>query len=549
MNGLTRKQQILAAVLALVIIAATRTPLFENQLFSYDDVNLIYAKDELDVRRSQPHPPGYPLFVMQMRLVELARVKRPESNLQVLSILGSAAGVFALVAGFARVVGVRAAWISGLLLALHPVFWYAGLTSALRVQLALWSVVIAACCWRAKEEASGKWARIASIAFAVGSGVRPELGLVLGPLWLYSTFRHWRVALPVTCAGIGAWLIPLLISSGGPVAYVRVTLTYLDDQASLTSGLFGATGTEWQRAVIWMLTWCLMGAAALALPLAMGAASAARPLLRFVGLWTLPGLLFGATVHVADPGQTLAIVPAVCLLCGVVTAAAVDPLARLDWRAPVAFLIFAAPFAASQLKLAHPREIIVGVILCAAGAGALLRLPARWLPSTAMALSAGVLPALLVYAHVFFFDGWYWKGGILDDIHSALSYTSYHQFRKTIHTDHVAIDAVRKALNHTIPSIVVWERSGVSARKLAYYLPATPIFVYERKWLRADSAAVRTDVLGNRVLGRVEGPSAWTIETRPGTRTIAVLHPESPLRTLLGCRAHELPVCVRDHGP
>ncbi|MCX6597361.1 MAG: hypothetical protein NTV70_13445, partial [Acidobacteria bacterium] len=139
----------LAALTAVVI--ATRVPYFQQQLFSYDDVNLAYAVGELDVRQSQPHPPGYPLFVIEMRVLKLLRVKRAESMLQILSVAGSVGAVAVMIWGFPKWGGVWGA----ALLAIHPVFWYAGLTSALRVQLALVSVAVAAAWWRAWQQQPG----------------------------------------------------------------------------------------------------------------------------------------------------------------------------------------------------------------------------------------------------------------------------------------------------------------------------------------------------------------------------------------------------------
>jgi thiol-disulfide isomerase/thioredoxin len=50
-------------------------------LFTFDDVNLAYSVGHFDIRMSQPHPPGYPLFVMEMRVLSWLRFRRAESAL------------------------------------------------------------------------------------------------------------------------------------------------------------------------------------------------------------------------------------------------------------------------------------------------------------------------------------------------------------------------------------------------------------------------------------------------------------------------------------
>ena len=52
------RRYILLFLLFLVLIAATRLPVTSGQLYSFDEVNMVYAMDKLDIRQSQPQPPG-----------------------------------------------------------------------------------------------------------------------------------------------------------------------------------------------------------------------------------------------------------------------------------------------------------------------------------------------------------------------------------------------------------------------------------------------------------------------------------------------------------
>jgi hypothetical protein len=63
------RRPLFVIILFSLLIVATRLPLAPGQLFTFDDVNLAYSVGHFDVRMSQPHPPGYPLFVMEMRVL------------------------------------------------------------------------------------------------------------------------------------------------------------------------------------------------------------------------------------------------------------------------------------------------------------------------------------------------------------------------------------------------------------------------------------------------------------------------------------------------
>src|SRR5260370_12530890 len=120
-----------------VLVFASRWPLAPGQLFTFDDVNLAYSIGHFDVRTSQPHPPGYPLFVMEMRLLKFLRFRRAESILLALALAGRLLALLLLVFCGNRILGGDSGYYAAWLTVFHPVFWHAGVTSALRVQLAV----------------------------------------------------------------------------------------------------------------------------------------------------------------------------------------------------------------------------------------------------------------------------------------------------------------------------------------------------------------------------------------------------------------------------
>ena len=233
-----------------LLVPATRLPFAPGQLFSFDDVNFTYSIGHYDIRISQPQPPGYPLFVMEMRFLYWLHFRRPESILLALSLAGSLIALLLMVHCGNRIFGGDSGFWGACVLVLYPAFWYAGLTSAVRVQLAVASLGVAACCWKAWC-GEGPWVRASAIALAIGAGIRPELGVLLFPLWAACALRapiDWKErgrALAWMAATVLVWLLPATIASGGPIAFIHTTLNYLSDQASVGSGLFGASDRNW----------------------------------------------------------------------------------------------------------------------------------------------------------------------------------------------------------------------------------------------------------------------------------------------------------------
>ncbi len=484
-------------------VVATRAPLFEPQLFSFDDVNLTYAVDAIDIRKGQPQPPGYPLFVVQMRIARLLQVKRPESVLQVLAVAGSVATV-CLLANLARpVIGGRAAVYAGFLLLIHPAFWYAGLTSALRVQLALFSTLIGLLSWRAAQS-GGRWTYGLTLALAVGSGVRPEIGVIFLPLWAWGVRRAFWPNLALLGVGGLAWLVPLMTSSGGPEEYWRYTLTYLADQSSVSNGAFGASDRIHQRTLTWLVAWvfCVTPAWLPWLALRGWKESPAPVPWRWLAAWLLLPLLFLGTVHVADPGQTLAVLPPLCLLGGILFRAAEDQLCASPGPAAVCAAVLGLALFPSVALLkdaipylrpyGHPRELFLW-IPAAGFVAAWATARVSWNRIVPVVL---VTPTVLLTAVVFFYPHWYFRGNgelaqVLDDLHSGLSGVTYGQMRETALADHRVIEEIRRlSAGRSEKTMIIWQDGLASWRKLSFYFPQFPIAVLGRRELRPGSPPV-----------------------------------------------------------
>jgi len=146
---------VLLALLCLLAALAIRAPLRPQRLYNEDSVTLARAVDHYDPRHLFPQPPGYPLFILQSKIVR-AIAGDVERTFYIGVVAATAAALFALIALSKSMFGT---WIfPAILLAINPVFIFTGMTSPLRIYLAAISLVVAVFCWRAwNGDARSEW--------------------------------------------------------------------------------------------------------------------------------------------------------------------------------------------------------------------------------------------------------------------------------------------------------------------------------------------------------------------------------------------------------
>ncbi len=127
--------------LITVLIALTRISA-SAEYFSIDNVNLALALEKFDPNNHQPQPPGYPFFVASARLVNFFFHDAQLTFLAV-SLLVTGLCLLVIVALGERLFTERAGQTAALLLLFNPVFWQSGLDGPLRLNLALFSLLVA----------------------------------------------------------------------------------------------------------------------------------------------------------------------------------------------------------------------------------------------------------------------------------------------------------------------------------------------------------------------------------------------------------------------
>ncbi|MBI2911092.1 MAG: DUF2723 domain-containing protein, partial [Chloroflexi bacterium] len=364
-----RRDWALAALLGMAV-ALTRLPFRSDLLFNWDAADFALALRHYDVTQFQPHPPGYPVYIALAWLFSLV-LGDHNASLVAVSVLFSALAVAALYAVGTTIGGRRTGLIAALFLAFSVTYWtYGGLALAY-VSLAFFSGLVALFSYETLLLGRDRLLPLTAV-YALAGGFRAELLLFLAPLWLAclgaaaryplplgegegevsratSAARRWRsslMAIALAAAIVLAWALPMMLLSGGPVAYFSLLFNYSDqdvirrysvpargveglwvnlrDTASYVFYAMYAIAPLFVAAVVAWVRAAARGWGGASKP---GTRNSELALMGWAGLWVGPMLLFYNLIHVGDPGYVFSFYPALLLFTA-------SWLARLSRTAP-----------------------------------------------------------------------------------------------------------------------------------------------------------------------------------------------------------------------
>jgi hypothetical protein len=359
-----------AATMFLVSVAL-RIPFRSQLVYHWDGAQLALAIREYNVALNQPHAPGYFLYVMLGRLVNLF-VRDPHSSLVWLSVVfGSALAAVLYLLGaamFGRRVGVAA----GLFAMTSPQVWFHSCVALMYVVDAFLVCLTVLYCWRAMNR-GGTWANAVVIGafFSLVAGVRQQTAPTLVPLLLYTfwNFDQARIAKLVTAALVAmvacaAWLLPMVEMSGGFSSYLDAIRGIAIITAPQTLARGGLDALLQNVFLVSAFCWngLLLGAVVLVAGLFHRTFRISpeckdrwdRENLRalcMLAVWVVPMVVFGTAVSFTEqPGHVLSYLPALMLLAAV---------------------------AAGQLRN-RQNFVVVATVVCAVNAFTFLAWPQRW---------------------------------------------------------------------------------------------------------------------------------------------------------------------------
>lgn len=319
-----------AAVLALAA-GVSRLVFVRPTPINWDAVQFALAVQHFDLHAHQPHPPGYILYVLLGRLLNLG-VGNPSVALSLLSVLFSMAAAPLLYGLCRRIFEDNSVALGAVAFILgSPLALYYGSTGLTYVPEMALGIGVAWLAWNVRQEKAVRPALFLGITLGVLGGLR-QTGLhLLLPLCAWALWGAPRkVWLAFALGLLGTcllWAAPLVAMSGGLAAYLSENSLLAQDVAERTSILdAGATGVLLNLTIVGM---SLMAGVAFALvPLGVWALRLVRfslgPSLKgFLLWWTIPPLVFFALSHIGQAGYVLLVLPPILMLAALCTVVAV----------------------------------------------------------------------------------------------------------------------------------------------------------------------------------------------------------------------------------
>lgn len=343
------------AVLAAAVLV-TRVLFRTKLLYDLDSVNFATGMQRFDVTVSQPHAPGYYLYIVLGRLFSLVL---PDANnaLVAISVVFSCLAVIAIHRLTEELYDRNAALAAGFIFVFSPLYWFHGTVALVYVVEGFFSALVGWLCW---QTYSGKRDRslISAAVLGLCIGFRQSSCLFLGPLWLFSLSGKPKAAqakavgvLALICA---AWFLPMAAESGGPAAYFRglydLWTAVAGQRTAFTTTEVGGVWLVFARSVaimvIFAMTFGFFSFSTVAAAAAWGRVKggAERNVERslFFAVWLIPGLLFFTFIYLnyVNSGYLLVLTPPLFAWFG----SAASSGSPLGWphARPIQFLTLAA---------------------------------------------------------------------------------------------------------------------------------------------------------------------------------------------------------------
>jgi hypothetical protein len=296
-------------------------------LYHWDSYNFALALEHFDIRLHQPHPPGYFLYVMAGRMVNLC-LQDANSSLVLLSILFSGLTATSLFFLAREMFDERTAVIAALLFLTSPMFWFHGEIALARIVEAFFVTHLALICYKLLKR-TWRYPWVAGLVLALAGGVRLNTLVLLFPLWLCSVRRSSRrdvaLGIVVFTMATAAWLIPMLYVSGGLSGYLEVAKAETQGYANYGISGLRAAPANTARLIVFLLYTLLASSLVIAyafwLHLRGITAHGIKMMwqderVQTMALWIAPTLLL-CTYVLTQPGQTFTFMPSLLIIAAV----------------------------------------------------------------------------------------------------------------------------------------------------------------------------------------------------------------------------------------
>ncbi|PWT93141.1 MAG: hypothetical protein C5B54_02320, partial [Acidobacteria bacterium] len=212
---------ILVAILTSWVIY-TRIKYHDPYLYSWDSVQFALSLESFDVSKHQPHPPGYLLYSYSLRALNLFW-RDPNLTMITLNIAATLGACIFLALLISELTYDRfLAFFSAVLYATNPIVWMYGCVAEIYAVEGFFVALIMYSLFASLRRPT--FILWSSFLMAVAGGFRPSTEGFLLPIYIAFLARAQTRLLCVSiliCANL-AWLIPLMLLTGGPAHYFEI---------------------------------------------------------------------------------------------------------------------------------------------------------------------------------------------------------------------------------------------------------------------------------------------------------------------------------------
>jgi predicted membrane-bound dolichyl-phosphate-mannose-protein mannosyltransferase len=324
-------------LLLFLITIISRIPFTSEFLYHMDSVHFALALEKYDITTHQPHPPGYFLYVMLGRLLNLF-IEDANTVFVTISIVFSGFAVVAIYYLAKEIFDKKTGLLAAAIAITSPNVWFHGEVALTYIVEAFFSTAIAYLCWkiykgRGQGGGADKYIYFSAIALGLAGGIRQNSIIFLLPLWLLSIkgLPLRKIIISFVLLGIVclAWFLPMIQMTGGYDVYreafrelwlfntgnVSVFERGWDSFKVFSSTLFDFTIYGLYAGIlIWILSIPLFAYSLIRHRRRLSSLDKSKVL--FFLFWILPSIMFYLLIfiHPANPGYTLIFLPALLML-------------------------------------------------------------------------------------------------------------------------------------------------------------------------------------------------------------------------------------------
>ncbi len=339
---LIRDKDLLLPASLFLVTVISRIPFTSKYLYHMDSVQFALALDQYDVTVHQPHPPGYFLYVMLGRLLNIL-MSDANTVFVTISIVFSGLTVVAIYYLGKELFEKRTGLLAALIAITSPTIWFHGEVGLTYIVEAFFSIITAFFCWKVYK-GNDRYIWCSALVLGLAGGIRQNTLIFLLPLWLFCVIgvrlHKVIVSFGVICVTTLLWFIPMISMTGGLDAYTgALRELWLFNTGNNTVFEQGWPVFKYYSSTLFDFTFYGLGAGLLIIGLAVYSIvrnekmnSLDRSRILFFAFWILPSIAFYLLIfiHPANPGYALIYLPGLIVLA----AASVSHMAN-EFRIPV----------------------------------------------------------------------------------------------------------------------------------------------------------------------------------------------------------------------